>query len=752
MTSGYRIRGLMLVMWLGRLFVVPIWAAEENNPAPVEEEKKEVAATPAVSTGQPVVNQALAAATAVVTTNQPMAFEKKQKGPIYKLPVELQQNVVEDIFGPIDEGKITQITKKLKDNEKNLTPDELDLIEKAFEVKPAIEVFNAHNKCKFVKYEEGPDETLAYSLFVVNKDKDGKKILIKVSKDAKGKFFRMVKDESGENEKVVFDENAMEHVYVKYYDYTDIPAVQSLQKLIEQVSSSQYYLNRLFLHVCSKAKPSVEAIKSLIGAGANPNQALILKVSIDEYTDNDNPEAVEHLIEHGANPNSEDSNKATPLHYAAFKYRFKEGRALIRLGANVNAANNHGDTPLHLAVKKDFNGMVQALINATANVNAANNYGTTPLHHAAAQGSLNMLGVLIGAGANVNAADNYGNTPLHLAAARSPVESNFFETVKSFIDNHAADVNAANKGGETPLHLAVKRYLGVKNYKPSLAAELEANRLVLEKGYLDAVKALIKAGADPNVGMIGNDTLLSYVVKNDSFEVAKVLLVAGAKVDSALSHIEDPKMKDLLEAAAQQQKLLAETRQKRVPQDDLITPKKVRMAWAEESDKGNPTAKVIHKAEELGQDEKERKEQKMIAAQMRAGKAPAVEAVAIGKLKREEWDRNSVVSEMIGGIMTNVPDTLQKEKEADHKRQQEQERVADDERQQCVMLQQQRQRKEAQAQQHLFRKRLGYGAAAVGVVGLATGIAAAAGAFNKDDSDQQPVQPSSDPNFHEGKN
>ena len=91
-----------------------------------------------------------------------------------------------------------------------------------------------------------------------------------------------------------------------------------------------------------------------------------------------NIEAVKQHLAAGTDVNVKDTNRWTPLHYAAWKGHKKIVVTLIAKGADVNAKNRYG-TPLHLPAGSGHKDIAKLLIANGADVNVKDVGGDTPL-------------------------------------------------------------------------------------------------------------------------------------------------------------------------------------------------------------------------------------------------------------------------------------------------------------------------------------------------------------------------------------
>jgi len=242
--------------------------------------------------------------------------------------------------------------------------------------------------------------------------------------------------------------------------------------------------------------------------------------------------AVRALIAQRADVNAAEVDGTTALHWAARAGDAGLVADLLRAGAKAGAANRYGATPLLLAASNGHVLIVDALLKAGARADAAGPEGATPLMLAARSGNLGAVNLLLEAGAAVSAKEQWqGQTALMWAAA----------------ENHGAVVKAlAARGGDingrsNVLEPPTRDILDFRTDKNGQALQtllttfprggLTPLLFAARQGAIDGARALIEAGADPNLADPDGITPLVLAVRNGHYDLAALLVEKGANVN-----------------------------------------------------------------------------------------------------------------------------------------------------------------------------------------------------------------------------
>jgi len=227
------------------------------------------------------------------------------------------------------------------------------------------------------------------------------------------------------------------------------------------------------------------------------------------------------LIGNGADPNLPDASGTTPVMWAAYYGDIGLVNALIEAGADVTAANEFGTSAITEAAIIGHTEILTALLAAGADPNFENPEGETPLMAVARTGNLDAARALVQAGADVNAREDWGGqSALMWAAARGNSD------MVRFLAANGADLDARGVVRQWARKIITEPRPKDMN-KGGFTALLYAAR----EGCIECVRALIEAGADPDLADPERVTPLNMALLNLHFDVAAYLIEAGADVD-----------------------------------------------------------------------------------------------------------------------------------------------------------------------------------------------------------------------------
>jgi uncharacterized protein len=270
--------------------------------------------------------------------------------------------------------------------------------------------------------------------------------------------------------------------------------------------------------LCVTAAPHVGAAGQ---QHAQPARRSPGEVGLVDAAERGDRAAALRLLAKGANPNTAGPDGTTAVMWAASNDDLELVRALVKAGANVTLKNQLGTSALTEAAIIGSAPVIGALLKAGADPDTRNPEGETPLMAAARSGHVDAATRLLDAGADVNAKESFGGqTALMWAAAQRQA------AMVRLLASRGADVNARgivrqwerkviteprpkdmNKGGFTPLLYAAR------------------------EGCVECARHLVEAGADKDLEDPDRVTPLNMALLNLHFEVAALLIKAGADVD-----------------------------------------------------------------------------------------------------------------------------------------------------------------------------------------------------------------------------
>ena len=249
-------------------------------------------------------------------------------------------------------------------------------------------------------------------------------------------------------------------------------------------------------HVVSTVFRGVSVALALLCASASfaaDGQGLV------DAARNGNVDAVRSLLKGGADPNQAAPDGSTAVHWAVHADNLAMLNALLDAGAKPDGVTRYRIAPLTLAAQNGNAALVERLLSAGANPDTASEEGQTALMTAARNGSVAAVRALLKRGAQVGLAESFrGQTALMFAAGEGNTDA------ARLLLEFGAKLNERSKGGYTPLLFAVRN-----------------NRY-------ETVKFLLEQGANVNDRIPDGTSALSVAILNADFDLAAQLLDSGA--------------------------------------------------------------------------------------------------------------------------------------------------------------------------------------------------------------------------------
>lgn len=236
-----------------------------------------------------------------------------------------------------------------------------------------------------------------------------------------------------------------------------------------------------------------------------------------------------------------------------------EVRRYLKEGMDPNVSRASGATALSYAVAGRHSDVVKLLLAAKADPNR-DSFGLAPLFLASENGDLDSVKALLAAGAKVNAPLHAVDEDMKVREGDTALMACGSTTGKASIVKAlvaaGADVNQKALNGKTAVMQAVaaenvevlralvdaKADVKVRMPPPE---DMDALTIAVGKRRADLVKLLLEAGADPEVKLDGEVSMLEFALLSEQPDVAAVLRKAGAKEP-------DPARLDALRSAARE--------------------------------------------------------------------------------------------------------------------------------------------------------------------------------------------------------
>ena len=238
--------------------------------------------------------------------------------------------------------------------------------------------------------------------------------------------------------------------------------------------------------------------------------------------------------------NLRDPDGTSALMWVVRRDDLSGARALLRAGAEVDASNANGVTALHLACGNGNVEMISLLLDAGAGIENTDGAGETPLMSAVRSGAAEAARLLIGRGANINARETQFQQSALMLAARGE-EPRMVELLLKA----GAEMDLRTRVGPEPRFRLPAENTGSKGKgisrggwpewgsRPARPGGMTALLYASREGRVEAVRMLLAAGADREVGDANDIRPLVMALTNNQLPVARLLLEAGSDVNAA---------------------------------------------------------------------------------------------------------------------------------------------------------------------------------------------------------------------------
>lgn len=330
--------------------------------------------------------------------------------------------------------------------------------------------------------------------------------LVEAIKDGNGKVLESLLSQKADVNAALPD-GSTPLAWAVYTNQSD--AVTRLIKAGANVNVSDEYGDTPLTLSCTLV--NVGVMQALIDAGADANAARWNgETALMIASRTGSVPGVKLLIDHGAKIDAVDLNhEQTALMWAAAEGHSDIVDLLLKSGADPKLVSKGGFNALVFAVQHGDAKSTSSLIAAGLSPDYVVPSGPSVLQIAVLAGKTTTADVLMKSGANVNIADKSGFTPLHMAA-----QSGNLKIVETLLAQHAEPNSVSNK-----VEVGTGRGGGGGQFRP--AGEQTPLMLAARANKLDVMRALVAAGAKPDLKAQDGTTLLMNAASSGHVEAVK---------------------------------------------------------------------------------------------------------------------------------------------------------------------------------------------------------------------------------------
>ena len=238
-----------------------------------------------------------------------------------------------------------------------------------------------------------------------------------------------------------------------------------------------------------------------------------------------NKASIRALLKEKAPINATATDGTTALHWVVRADDIETAKLLLQAGADVRLADRYGITPLKLAAENGSAAMIEVLLKAGADPNTTLPTGETVLMTAAHTGKPDAVSMLLTHGAKPNEKDNrFGESAMMWAAAENNAAA-----IRVLADG-GGDLNAKSKLTDFPEFKFLTSGMVITALpKGGWTPLMYAAR----QGSIDAAKALLEAGANPNLTDPDGTTAIMIAIINAHFDLAAMMAEKGVDLNIA---------------------------------------------------------------------------------------------------------------------------------------------------------------------------------------------------------------------------